>query len=70
MTSRGAEALRKWLDANDHTVHSFALSLRLDPQRVYRMTQGKKVDLRLALAIEDATQGAVTCRMWTQPSKG
>jgi len=67
--SRGAEALQKWLDANDVTAHSFALSLRLDPQRVYRMMQGKKIDLKLALAIEDATQGAVTCRMWTQTLK-
>lgn len=63
----GARALRTYLTKNGLSIQRFCAIHDLDRIAVQRTLKGersKRVTVNFALAIERATDGAVSCAMW------
>lgn len=62
----GAVLLRKWLADNYTNAHRFAIEHRLDESELSKILRGRRgaVGVVFAVAVEDATGGAVPVRSW------
>ena len=58
-------ALRQYLKQQGISYKVFAYKMGVEPTTVYRWLSGHRTpSLHTAIAIEDATNGQVTCRDW------
>ena len=63
----GARELRAYLKERGQTVHAFCVEhglSRIYVARVLKGERGQRISVDFACAIETATSGRVTCRMW------
>jgi hypothetical protein len=60
--------LLRWLELQNLAPHAFALKNGIDPSNLSKIINGKQgAGLKLAVAIEEATGGAVPAADWRRP---
>lgn len=61
-----AEKLQYWLDAHSITPHTFAMQHQIDPSHLSKILREEvtKIGVKMAVAIETATEGYVRCEDW------
>jgi hypothetical protein len=66
-TTLGAQALRVHLMSNDMSVAAFAVAAGLSERSIHHWLSGAGAPrVKAAVAIEDATSGAVPVRLWVR----
>lgn len=68
-TTRGHNELAGWLKRAELTGAQLAQLSGLAPMQIYHILSGRRrASLEVAVRIDEATRGAVPCRLWLEPA--